>query len=242
MILNGLEREGIDISHMRRLADRRNGLYFIENDDDGECVFHFWREESAATRTLRDGDIDSIVAYASSAEFLAVSGVALAVMGDVDRMVYLISTVKNAGTKIVLDANYRESLWKSPPDYQQGIERLLPHTSIFLPSMSDIRNGWMERNPVDLCGEWSSYGVETIVIKNGASGVLHFDNGLLSSIPPLPDIVVVDTTGAGDAFNAGFISASIDGASIPDAIDMGQRTAARALGVRGAIPGNVENR
>lgn len=231
-----LVREGIDMSHVRRDDERRNGLYFIENDPHGESTFHFWRDGSAATRTLVDGNLESVSLYASTGQFLFVSGVTLAVIRDIDRIVELLAAVTRTGTRVVLDTNYRRALWDSPSVYEQRIDNVLRYTSIFLPSMSDIHHVWTERNVVDLCGEWNALGVETIVIKNGAEGVLHYDNGEMRGIPPLPDIKVVDTTGAGDAFNAGFLSATIDGASIRDAIDLGQHTAAKTLAVRGAIP------
>lgn len=235
LILDGLQREGIEIAQVRRLINHRNGLYFIENDASGEPAFHFWRTESAATTTLGDGDIGAIASYVSRARFMVITGVTLAVMKEVERMAELLSMARKSGTQIVLDSNYREALWNSRVEYRERINRVLPYTSIFLPSMSDIARAWNGREAEDLCSEWDAMGIDTIVVKNGANGALHFDGGCLVGIPPLPDAVVVDTTGAGDAFNAGFLSARIDDATVLDAIDAGQRSAVLILAVRGAF-------
>ncbi len=79
-----------------------------------------------------------------------------------------------------------------------------------------------------------SLGVRSIVVKMGADGCLVDGH-------PLPAPVterIVDTTGAGDAFNGGYIAGLVRGLSPIDAAALGQRTAARALQVRGAIDHN----
>jgi len=238
LIVNGLEREKIDIGMVQHLANRRNGLYFIDTDPRGEYTFHFWRDGSAATRTLRDGDLDSMSSYAAAAEFFLITGVTLAVMGEDERVRLLLQRVRNAGTRIVLDTNYRERLWASSEDYRHRIDDILPFVSIFLPSLTDIEQVWPERDLRSLCAEMTSVGVETIVVKNGANGVMHYDGGTLNAIPPLPNPTVIDTTGAGDAFNAGFLSALIERASLVDAIEMGQRAAFSVLSVQGALGGD----
>ena len=238
LIVDGLKREKIDMRMVQHLADRRNGMYFIETDPEGERAFHFWRDDSAATRTLRDGDLDAISSYASAAEFFLITGVTLAVMGEDERVRLLLQRVRDTGTRIVLDTNYRERLWTSSEDYRHRIDNILPFVSIFLPSLTDIERVWPGRDLRDLCAGLASVGVETIVVKNGANGVMSYDGGALNAIPSLPNPTVIDTTGAGDAFNAGFLSALTESASRVDAIETGQRAAFSVLSARGALGGN----
>jgi sugar/nucleoside kinase (ribokinase family) len=73
--------------------------------------------------------------------------------------------------------------------------------------------------------------VPLIVVKCGARGALVHQNGKSVTVPGL-SVVPVDTIGAGDSFNAGFISAWLNGASPVEAARMGNVTG--ALSTQGA--------
>jgi sugar/nucleoside kinase (ribokinase family) len=74
--------------------------------------------------------------------------------------------------------------------------------------------------------------VGAAVVKRGAAGVVWSAGGEPVAVPAVP-ADVVDTTGAGDAFAAGFLAA---GGSGPDALRAGVALAARAVGQVGARP------
>lgn len=69
---------------------------------------------------------------------------------------------------------------------------------------------------------------QTLVVKTGPEGARAYGSGE-SAIAPAPRVRVIDTVGAGDTFNAAFISASVRGDSLADALAFGVRTAARAI-------------
>jgi sugar/nucleoside kinase (ribokinase family) len=77
--------------------------------------------------------------------------------------------------------------------------------------------------------------VATVVVKVGARGVLARDPAGSVGVPALRHDVV-DTTGAGDAFTAGFLPVWLAGAPLAEAIDEGQRLAGAAIGRVGASP------
>jgi sugar/nucleoside kinase (ribokinase family) len=77
--------------------------------------------------------------------------------------------------------------------------------------------------------------VPTVVVKVGARGALARDGSGTISAPALRHDVV-DTTGAGDAFTAGFLPAWLAGASLAAAVEQGQRLAGTAVGRVGASP------
>jgi ribokinase len=77
--------------------------------------------------------------------------------------------------------------------------------------------------------------VATVVVKVGSRGVLARDPAGTVTVPALRHDVV-DTTGAGDAFTAGFLPAWLAGTSLADAIEEGQRLAGAAVGRVGASP------
>jgi sugar/nucleoside kinase (ribokinase family) len=76
---------------------------------------------------------------------------------------------------------------------------------------------------------------EAVVVKHGREPVeVRLSDGTTSHVAPVDSVGVVDTTGAGDAFAAGFIGARLDGATLTEAARAGTRLAARVLGSSGA--------
>ena len=78
--------------------------------------------------------------------------------------------------------------------------------------------------------------VATLVITRGAKGALGIENGSAIEIPAAPVAQVVDTTGAGDLFAAGFLVGQAQGRSLEDSLRMGSIAAAEVISHFGARP------
>ena len=90
-------------------------------------------------------------------------------------------------------------------------------------------------NPVDAAGDLLKI-VPTVVIKRGSNGALaQTRGGSLIQIPAFPT-TVVNTTGAGDAFAAGFISIWAQDGQLNDALEAGAKLAAECVALIGARP------
>lgn len=234
MILAGIEREGIDRSRLLRIGGRRNGLYFIELDDHADYTFHFWRSGSAATQTLLHHDMDDLAEYCATAPFLLLTGVGLAVLEGRERLLELLERIAGR-TRLVFDTNYRARLWESPERFRERMEEVLPYADIFLPTAGDLHAVYPGADLAELCGGFGRMGAGTIVVKMGAEGCAIAAEGTLRPIPPPPIERLTDTTGAGDAFNGGFLAGHLRELPLEECCMLGQRVAARAIGVRGAI-------
>lgn len=234
MIVEGIEREGIDSSHLLRLSGRENGLYFIELDDAGEYRFHFWRRDSAATQTLLEHDLDRLARFIAGSEFFLITGVTMAVMEGPERLTELLERV-HGSTRIVFDTNYRARLWSSPAAYRERFEKLLPMIDILLPTASDLAAIYDDESLERLCERFEEMGPAMIAIKGGSEGSALWRDHRLHWQPPREVVTVVDATGAGDAFNAGFLTGLARAMSIEESCELGQRTARHVLGVPGAI-------
>jgi sugar/nucleoside kinase (ribokinase family) len=78
--------------------------------------------------------------------------------------------------------------------------------------------------------------VPTLVVTRGADGALAIQNGVRVDVPAEPVTKIVDTTGAGDLFAAGFLSGQVQGRSLSDSLIMGAVCAAEIISHYGPRP------
>ena len=233
MIREGIQKEGIDLSLTATVPNRQNGLYVIELDPSGEYTFHFWRENSAATETLQRIALEELVEYASRASWFLFSGITLGVMKGSEKLIDLLAQMQSeTKTTIAFDTNYRPSLWSSVEEYTMAIQRIIPFIDLFLPSESDLAEVWSENSLEEML---ENVSVDHIVMKRGKKGCLVQWEGERYELPLLGDVKVLDTTGAGDAFNGGFLAGLIQGGTPVEAAQRGMDVANTVVGVRGAI-------
>jgi sugar/nucleoside kinase (ribokinase family) len=90
--------------------------------------------------------------------------------------------------------------------------------------------------PLDECIEALSPKVRTLVITRGAEGAVAAENGRSVEIPAAPATQVVDTTGAGDLFAAGFLAARLRGRALEACLEAGAIAAAEVISHFGARP------
>lgn len=88
-----------------------------------------------------------------------------------------------------------------------------------------------ERAGVRLAGRYPE-----VVVKLGAAGARWHGAGGASAVVPAEPAVVVDSTGAGDAFAAGYLAARVAGRRAPECLQAGTQLAARAVAQVGARP------
>jgi sugar/nucleoside kinase (ribokinase family) len=115
------------------------------------------------------------------------------------------------GKIISLDPNYSRQIW---PDYREAMEvmaHILGYATITKPSLDDAtRLFGPGQTPEAYVERFHEMGPKVVVFTMGAGGILLSEEGQLTRIPARP-IEVVDATGAGDSFWAGFLVALLDG-------------------------------
>jgi sugar/nucleoside kinase (ribokinase family) len=105
-----------------------------------------------------------------------------------------------------LDTNY------DPSEQWLGFDRLLSVTNVFLPNETEAKSLAGTRD-VDEAAKKLHSKVETLVIKLGDAGALGVRGGEVIKVPSLP-VNVIDTVGAGDSFDAGFLYGYLQGWSL----------------------------
>ncbi len=143
---------------------------------------------------------------------------------------------REAGNIVSLDPNYHPKNWPDRSDFPSILKKAYQYVSITKPSMDDcVRLFGHQKEPAAYARCFLEWGCQTVALSMGARGILlatasdgfyHIESN---------DIPVIDATGAGDAFWAGFLSSLLDGLSVIEAARIGQVVAGIKLGTVGPL-------
>lgn len=230
-------KEGVGCGLVERYENSSPGLYMIELDEHGERSFLYWRDQ-APVRRLFDSDAKTEKLYASISgyEWLYFSGITLALYDDESRqrMLSLIKRYRENGGKVIFDGNYRPRLWRSVEQSKQAYQAVYELTDIALPTIDDEQLMFGESDEKGVIGRLQGWGVGEIVLKMGEKGCL-VATASGSELVESRRVQVVDTTSAGDSFNAGYLSVKIKGGSPKEAASAGHKLASVVIQHQGAI-------
>ena len=227
--------EGLDTSLVLTHPTRSTGLYAINTDASGERSFAYWRDTSAARAMFALPDMERALATAEHADLIAYSLITLAILPPVGReqLFALCQRVRARGGKVAFDGNYRPRLWASPQEARDARDAAIACADIGLPTLEDETSLSGERDADAVARHWAGLGCGETIVKLGAQGCRLPDG---CTLPP-PDILQpVDTSGAGDAFNGGYLAARMNGANVEDAALAGHQLAGWCVMRSGAIP------
>ncbi|HSF62882.1 MAG TPA: PfkB family carbohydrate kinase, partial [Paracoccaceae bacterium] len=226
--------QGIDTSRIGRRADRTVGLYLIELKG-AERSFSYWRDRSAA-RLLAD-DAARLDAALAGVRLAYVSGITLAVLEGAGQanLLAALGRARAAGTVVAFDPNLRPRLWTDGDTMRAAVMAGAAQADIVLPSHEDEAAHFGDADPAATAARYAAAGARTVVVKDGAGEVLCLSGGAVTRHRPAPVVRVVDTTAAGDSFNAGFLARWLAGASAAEAMVAGSAIAAQVIGARGAL-------
>ena len=227
-----IEDEKIGSGVIRRTDLRAVGLYAINTKNNGERTFSYWRDSSAARLLFQlDEDFIKLTKY----DLIYFSGISLAILPDDIRNRLLEFLEKRSpGVKVAFDSNYRPNLWESKGIAQKIIKRAFMLTDIALPSLDDELDLLELKTEGAVSGWFLDTNIPQTILKRGPLGprligrVNH--ECKFSSLQN-----VIDSTAAGDSFNAGFLASYLTGYSVLDSARHGHDLAKVVVSYSGAI-------
>ena len=233
----GWQAEGLDCSHVARLAGRLPGLYVIRTDEAGERSFLYWRSTAAAKDVFAGAEGETRLQGLAGFDLVYVSGISLAILAEPDRRHLLASLAecRSKGATIAFDPNYRPRLWPDPDAARAVMTEAARAARIVLPSFGDERALFGDATPDATLDRLHAAGAEEVIVKNGDAPIHFRMNGEGYTALPIQVADTVDTTGAGDSFNGAYLAARLQGHSIAQAVDAATRLAATVVRHQGAV-------
>ena len=119
---------------------------------------------------------------------------------------------RQQGAKVAFDGNFRPHGWKGDlPRTRTVFMEALKRVDVALPTFDDEAVLWGDPSPEATVERLQAFGIGEIVVKNGPNSALVAAGGRQEFVP-VPEVVEpVDTTAAGDSFNAGYMAARLAG-------------------------------
>lgn len=236
MIAADLDRHGVSAALLRQTAGT-TGIYAIATDAKGERRFSYWRDSSAA-RSAFDAAPQVWLEGLIAGECLYLSGISLWVfLPHIEPLLSLLTAARAKGCRVLFDGNFRPRLWQGQEARAKTLfAQVLALTDIAFPTHEDEVALWGDASPAATGARMLAAGVRQVVLKQGKQGCLIFDAAGVLEVPVPGPVQPVDTTAAGDSFNAGFIAAILANPADPQAAALqGHRLAAQVIQHPGAI-------
>ena len=226
--------EGIDTGLVLTHPDTRPGLYAISTDSAGERTFTYWRNDSAARRLFSAPGIAEALRDTADADLLGFSLISLAILPPEgrDRLLDLAARMRASGRQVAFDGNYRPRLWEDAAIARAIRDRAIACCTIGLPTLEDEVAMEGDETAAMVAARWRAGGAAEVVVKLGADGCLV--DGM--QVAPPMRLTPRDTSGAGDAFNAGYLHARLAGRSPGEAALRGHAVAGWVVMRPGAVP------
>lgn len=235
---NYWQKDGINTDLVLNDPHHQPGLYLIQLDHTGERTFLYWRNQSAARYLLQHPHYDEVLSQLEKMDYLFLSGISVAILPESDRhkLISQLTMLKQKGVKIIFDSNYRPKLWGEFSEAQVYYQKLYALTDIALVTFDDEKALWQDSTPKQTLLRLAEFGIKTIVLKQGKEGVILKDTSYPAlTIPAITVKNVIDTTSAGDAFNAGFLQGYLQNKSLKICCEQGNLLASIVIQHRGAI-------
>jgi sugar/nucleoside kinase (ribokinase family) len=144
------------------------------------------------------------------------------------------------GKIVSLDPNYSRQVWPNYREARDVLGRMLRYATITKPSLDDagrIFGAGQERETY--VERFHEMGPTVVVLTMGADGILLSEEGDVTHIPARK-VEVVDATGAGDSFWAGFLTALLDGSSLQRCALFAREIVERKLATVGPLPDSID--
>ncbi len=239
-VTRALLSEGVNTSLAEQVSGGQTGVFFKEwNAFSGSTSVYYYRSQSTMGTGLWDGQVVADSLSAGKYSWLHLTGITAMVGEQMDHVVSnLLYAAKRGGATVSFDINIRLKLapkerWRALAD---GVMHLLDW---FFIGDEEALTLYQTVDPIEIDQIVRQHGFagDGVVLKRGSKGATLIAQGQAVSVPAWPVRQVVDTVGAGDGFNAGFIAGHLRGMPVEECMKLGSVIGAYAVTSAGDYEG-----
>lgn len=214
-VLETLRAHGADVAGVLRDATVSTSATMIMVDDEGERTFIHYIGANGRVRP-EELSLDLI----RSAKVFHFAGALVMPGFDGEPAASVLKSAREAGVTTCLD-----TVWNATVPWAELMAPLFPHTDFFLPSLAEAAQITGHEDPPEVAAALLDMGVGAVALKMGEQGsyVRSADEELWI---PAYEVDVLDGTGAGDAYVAGFLRGHLAGWDLEHTARLGSATGA----------------
>jgi len=236
-LMGELERNKVDVSQVKVKKGRRTTIAFVANEPtSGERTFFFYRKPwtaETADSALEPNEIDP--SYIAKACILHVSGFALSQNPCREAVFEAINCARKTGVKVSFDPTLRVDVWNSVATLRKTYSRALRLCDIATFSSEEAEFIFGTSETEEAAQRALRYGIGIVGIKLGERGAYIINKDGTRVQAPAFKVKAVDTTGAGDGWNAGLLVGLCKGWDLEKCVTVANALGAMVVTKRGAI-------
>ncbi|MBO8162173.1 MAG: ribokinase [Brevibacillus sp.] len=222
-LLQALRQEGVDTSALKIVEGTPTGIASILLSQGDNCIVVV----PGANARCRSEDIDAHQSLIQAADVML-----LQLEIPLETVVYAAEAAKRHGKRVILN----------PAPARELPDRLLANVDVIIPNQSELAllsgvDASDERHLETAMRALLDRGVETVITTLGAKGSAFLTKAGGLQVVPGCSVPVVDTTGAGDSFNAAVAYSLATGKTVAEAVSFANKAAALAVTKLGAQQG-----
>lgn len=233
-ILDRLQKDGVDCSHVIESWERSTGVAFVTYFKDGtrKFIYHMGNTPAVEAKAPAIGEFGAV-------KFMHIMGCSL--MADkffAQEILKTMRMVTGKGAKISFDPNIRRELL-TDDSIGDVIEEVLENTAVLMPGLEELLAITKEKRVESAVVKCFAYPkMEVVALKNGSKGSTIYtrDNEIHIGVYPVEQ---QDATGAGDCFDGGFIAGLVQKKSLLEAARMGASAGALNAAAFGPMEGKI---
>jgi sugar/nucleoside kinase (ribokinase family) len=213
LILSSLQARGVDTAHILRSTTHNTGATIVLNFGEDRAMVTY--PGAMNHLTLPDITADAL----QKVRHLHLSSMFLQA-GLRKDLVALFKNAKDAGLTTSLDPQ-----WDPAERWDVNLQQLLPHVDVFMPNINELK-AFTRQDDLAAALNVIKPFARKVVVKHGSEGAYLWNGKEVLHQPAFLNKDVVDSIGAGDSFDSGFIHKFISGASDQTCLEFGALTGA----------------
>ncbi len=226
MIYHSLKGEQVDLLQIQWDSERSTPLFFKERHPNGDFCVYYYRSNTAGVFV----DLQLIQQnYFALTKIFFFTGIFPALSKANEEFLHnLLPTLKKQGVSICFDPNIRLKLFQNTKQVKKLILPFLQFVDLLLISHNEAEILFDTQEPKKVFEQAAKYAIDQAVLKMGKNGASGWDGKNIFTQKAIPT-TVLDTCGAGDAFNAGFVYGYLKNLPFADTLDLAAYVASFAV-------------